>query len=38
MNALSGGTSDYERGDEVKLKRTMGRNVSSEKRLKEGNN
>ena len=35
--ALSDGTSDYERGDEVKLKRVKStRNVSSMKRLKEG--
>ena len=35
--ALSDGTSDYERGDEVKLKRVKStRNVSSAKRLKEG--
>lgn len=38
MNTLSDGTSDYERGDEVKLKRTNVRKVSSKKRLKEGNN
>ena len=35
--ALSDGTSDYRRGDEVKLKRVKStRNVSSVKRLKEG--
>ena len=35
--ALSDGTSDYSRGDEVKLKRVKStRNVSSAKRLKEG--
>lgn len=35
--ALSDGTSDYRRGDEVKLKRVKStRNVSSAKRLKEG--
>ena len=38
INTLSDGTSDYERGDEVKLKRTNVRKVSSKKRLKEGNN
>ena len=40
MNTLSDGTSDYKRGDEVKLKRAVNaaRKVSSEKRLKEGNN
>ena len=38
MNTLSDGTSDYERGDEVKLKRATVRKVSSGKRLKEGNN
>lgn len=36
FTALSDGTSDYERGDEVKLKRVKStRNVSSVKRLKE---
>lgn len=40
MNTLSDGTSDYERGDEVKLKRTASavRKVLFKKRLKEGNN
>ena len=38
LNSLSDGTSDYRRGDEVKLKRIDNsvRNVSSKKRLKEG--
>ena len=39
INSLSDGTSDYRRGGEVKLKRTANsvRNVSSVKRLKDGN-